>query len=243
MASMQLVAVRKPKRKRAGGGRAPKRRVVGGGLPAALKGYARIGGFYGRYSNGGELKFFDTNKATQASATAGVIHNLSLNLVPQGVTESTRVGRKCTIRKMFIKGEMTLPPTATSGEADNTVRLIVYCDKQANGATAAVVDILETASPFSFRNLANSQRFQILYDNRWAMTAGAVFGGTGAPVSVTKRISFNISKNMNLPIEFSDTTGAIGEIRSNNIGVLSVCEAALVLPTVRYTSRIRFSDS
>lgn len=190
-----------------------------------------------------ELKFLDTNQATEASATAGVIHSISLNFIAQGVTESERIGRKCSIVKVFLKGEVTLPPTATVGEADNTIRLIVYCDKQANGATAAVLDILETASPYAFRNLANSGRFRILYDNRWELSAQAVFGGTAAPTSVTLRRPFNIAKNLNLPIEFSGVGGTIDELRSNNIGVLSVCEAALVLPTVRYTARVRFSDS
>ena len=49
------------------------------------------------------------------------------------------------------------------------MRVMLYHDKQANGATAAVLDILESADYQSFNNLVNSGRFRILMDRTYAM--------------------------------------------------------------------------
>lgn len=192
----------------------------------------------------GELKFFDTTEVATVSGTAGVIHDASLNLIPQGVTESTRVGRKCTIRAIHLKGILKNQSTAVVAEAENTLRVIVYLDKQANGATAAVTDILETAAVDSFRNLANSGRFSILLDKKVHLNSGAVFGGTAAPASSGSLRDLALHKKCSIPIEFNGATGAIGEIRSNNLGVLSVVEqASATPPTVQYICRVRFSDN
>ncbi len=191
----------------------------------------------------GELKFFDTVQADEASAQAGVIHSVSLNLIPQGVTESNRVGRKCSVTSIQIKGSLVLPSDgASSGNATNVLRLIVYLDKQANGATAAVTDILESADVNSFRNLSNTQRFICLKDIHINMNAFGAFGGTGAPVSMKRHYNFEFYKKVDFPLEFSSTTGALTELRSNNIGLLSVCKQALAIPLVGYTCRVRFSD-
>lgn len=219
-----------------------RRRVVRGG-----QGFQRVGGYYGRYAptlrgrmahSLGELKFFDTIRAQQSSATAGVIHNSSLVLIPQGVTESTRVGRKCTLKKLSLKGQISMGSITTIGDTENQVRFIIYLDKQCNGATAAVTDILESASVNSFRNLANSGRFQVLKDFKHVLMPRSCFAGASVPTVV--KISCNL--NLNLPIEYSSTTGALTEIRSNNIGILSVCDSALGLPSVAYTVRARFGD-
>lgn len=210
-------------------------------------GYVRTVGFYGRFRGrsagaGGEQKFFDTTFAEATVASAGAITNPSLNLIPQGVTESTRVGRKCVIKKIHFKGELKMPSSATSTLTADRLRVIVFIDKQANGAAATVASILETASIDSFRNLAESGRFLILHDKTSDLNSGSGAGNTAAGVlwGETKR-TWRLNKTCNLPIEFSSTTGVITEIRSNNIGVLAISEAGLA--TLQYTCRVRFSDS
>ncbi len=217
--------------------------------PGVVPGFTRRTGFYGRFgpagtrgSAPGELKFFDTTKAFTASSATGVILNNSLNLIPQGVTESERVGRKCTIRGLYIKGIMKLLNAGTAATVSETYRLIVYLDKQANGAAATVTDILESADVNSFRNLANSQRFVILSDqvDNISATAGAGNGTTDNFAEVQKAIGCAKPK-LNVPIEFSSTTGALTEIKSNNIGVLIIGETG-TNTNIEYIARVRFSD-
>lgn len=184
----------------------------------------------------GENKFFDTNRTVVTLANTGTILNLSLNLIPQGVTESTRIGRKCTIKSLSIKALFNLPSSNTGASTAGVGRFIIYLDKQANGATAAVTDILETATVRSHNNLSNSGRFKTLKVCEFVMKAhGAI---TTAASEDVHWESFTLS-GLNIPIEFSSTAGAITEIRSNNIGVLGISSDGLI--TANYTVRVRFS--
>lgn len=207
-----------------------------------LKGYYRRTGYYGRFAPlGTELKFFDTNKASTATASAGTIFDDSLCHVPAGTGESERIGRKITIKSINLHTEALLISTASSSNCDDGVRMILYWDKQCNGATATVTDILETATYRSFNNLSNKNRFRILKDVFIDVScqAGAGNGTTNQFATVGKTRNFYIK--CNIPVEFSSTTGAIAEIRSNNIGVLVISSNGLM--EFAYTARIRFTDS
>lgn len=228
-------------------GKAPKRRATWRG-PVVVKGYTRTAGYYGRFRGRsaatGEKKFFDTRFAETVVASTGAITNPSLNLIPQGTTESDRIGRKCNIKNIHIKGELKFPNSAVAGSTADRIRIIIYQDKQTNGATATVANILDNtvggALIDSFRNLSESGRFYILMDRTMDLVAQS--GGApnaGENFGEVKK-SWRFNKTCNMPLEFSSTTGAITEIRSNNIGVLAVTEAGLA--TLQYTCRVRFSE-
>lgn len=193
----------------------------------------------------GELKFFDTVVANTNVTTTGVIVSPSLVLIPQGVTESERVGRKCVVTQLHLRGMVTLRQSSNGAQCADRFRMIIYLDRQTNGAVGggvAVTDILETADIDSFRNLANTQRFQVLSDKTFAMNPAAAEGN--AAVNICERI-YNLKENVKkkIPLEFSGTTGAIGEIRSNNIGILCIAsETVINVSQVKYTTRVRFSD-
>ncbi len=197
------------------------------------------------FAKAGELKFHDVDVDDAIVSATGTIQNGgTVNIIPQGVTEIQRIGRKCTIRSIhwrFSADQVELNNGATP-QTSEVIRAIFYLDKQANGATAAVTDILETATHRSFRNLANSGRFQIFLDKTMVFnyqtfsfdTAGA----QGDSAEVVGEYQFN--KNCNVPIEFSAATGAIGEIRSNNLGVLLISKSGQ--GGFASSLRLRFSD-
>lgn len=204
--------------------------------------------FAGRFANGGELKFFDTIKTNTNVAETGTILDDSLNHIVQGVTESNRIGRKCTIKSVHFRGTINNNVGTDVSQLKQSVRIIVYLDKQANGATAAVADVLEDVTALngynSFRNLANSGRFRILYDLRKALIIPAVAQtAAGTFSSYVNQWSWSFNKVLNVPIEFSGVNGLIAEIRSNNIGILAISTDSDNLPQVNYTCRVRFSDS
>ncbi len=200
--------------------------------------------FRGRVSNG-ELKFLDTVRTDLNMALAGVVMDDSLNHIAQGNTESERVGRKVTLKMLRMKGRVINTNVTSLTETEQRYRIIVYCDKQANGATAAVTDILETASINSFRNLANQSRFRIIYDKTKNFILPAVAQtAAGTFSSFSMEHNFMMSARLNIPIEFDNsvTTGAIGSIRSNNVGVLALCSTDNGPVRLGYTARIRYSD-
>ncbi len=184
-----------------------------------------------------ELKFFDTVVAGTALATTGVITSPSLNIIPQNTTESGRVGRKCIIKKLNIR--FLLQFNSSTTETAEVVRVIVVLDRQANGATFAITDVLELASEGSFNNLSNKSRFLILFD-RYEAINKTVDVGTNVNQHVQ---AFTMFKNVNIPIEWDNsvTTGALTSIRSNNIAVFALTLNSTQI-SLGYTARVRFID-
>ncbi len=205
-------------------------------MPSVVAGVTRQSGFYGRFGKGGELKFFDTLLGATAFATAGVVFSPSLNLIPQGITESTRVGRKCTIKKINMMGFLLLNSgTAVTSE---TYRVMLVVDKQANGAAATVLDVLQTADEKSFNNLANTSRFQVLKNWYGSMNKTADIG-----TNINSRIqTFKFNKKCEIPIEFDATSGAITTIKSNNIFLIGLSSVGTTL-SLSHNTRVRFSDN
>ncbi len=191
----------------------------------------------------GELKFHDVALDDAVIASGGNI-TPTINIIPQGVTEIQRIGRKCTLRSVHWKYRVDLPEVnavATPNTIDE-VRVIMYLDKQCNGLTAVATDILETATIRSFRNLANSGRFTILMDRLHVINWGTLASSVATEIQqaeVVREYSFN--KKCEIPIEFNAGNGVLTEIRSNNLGVLLVG----LNGTAGFLSsiRLRFSDN
>ncbi len=225
------------------------RRSGPGRMPGRFAGYYRKSGYYGRYPGTGgpiggpELKFLDTTVDDLVIAAGGVVFP-SMNLIPQDVGESGRIGRKCVIRKIGWKGRLSLPemdaqPTPNPGDV---IRMSVMLDKQANGAAATGADVLENNTTYDFNNLANKDRFTTLWDKVFSINySGLASDGAGVVSSGEVQRQFSFFKTVNIPIEFSGATGAIGEIRSNNIFIM--LQGAGTIAGLASRVRVRFSDS
>jgi len=215
-------------------------------LTSAQRGYMRTGGYYGRYrgrrATQAEMKFLDTTLTTTAAA-AGSLSG-SLNIVAQGDTESQRNGRKITIKQISIRATLLMNNSTAVTDTSEEVRFLLVQDKQANGAAATVLDVLETASVRAFNNLANKSRFNILVDKRFSLNQmGAT--PTGAAYTFGELTqNFALYKKCNIPIEYdnSATTGAITTIRSNNLFFILLGETG-ALATMSSTTRIRYTDN
>lgn len=193
--------------------------------PRVVPGITRKSGFYGKYpKGGGEMKFLDTNIDDAIIAQNGTIQNAgTVNVIAQGTGESQRVGRKVTIKQLHWRYTITRPENLSAADlsSGDIVRVIVYEDKQCNGTAATVTDILEDNDYQSFRNLANSGRFSIIYDKTHDMNLlnGISEAGNSVSTSAVFR-STQFHKTCHMPIEYNGTDGTIAEIRSNNLGVL-----------------------
>lgn len=204
----------------------------------ARAGTTRLAGYYGRYPPvGSENKFKDFDTAVTPVATTGDIVLNSICTIAQGTNESERIGRKATITKVLWRYSVKLATTATIADSSDIVRVILYVDKQCNGAAAAVTDILDAAQFDSFLKLENSGRFRILMDKFHTVSAQAGIAGNIGEVIVFRTKFCDV----NLPIEYSSTTGAIAEIRSNNIGILAISKSAHCVFDGKL--RIRYSDT
>lgn len=234
-------------------GKMPKRN----GRRLFMPGYDRTVGLYGRRRSNGrtarpaakryglavnEKKFFDIDNTTGVfPGTTGDIIDSFLK-IKQGTAENERIGRLIRVHSIFMQGTLLLPTTGLVAESSDLVRIIIYIDKQTNGLAATVGDILEpspTINFLSFRNLAQSRRFQILMDKKYALSAG---GAVGAG-SVEKRIPWKFSKIFKTPlsIEFDDINGDLSELRTLNIGMLLISELPNKSQLV-WKTRVRYTD-
>lgn len=216
-------------------------------------GYNRTSGFYGRYNQpggGSEIKFLDTamSQAGFASDTDLAIPGTGgqICLIPQGVTQSTRVGRCASVKSIQFRGVIALESTnggSISLKTDDVFYMILVLDKQANGAAAAATDVFTTATAKQrMINLANSSRFQVLKTITKRLTAGneTDVGVTSQPADAQVPVEFY--HRCNIPLEFSSTTGAITEIKSNNLFWFIAGATSGTWQQLLGTTRIRFSD-
>lgn len=207
-----------------------------------VPGYTRRVGNYGRYNKGRysggilpEKKFFDTTLSFACDLTMEVPATGQLCLIPQGDTENTRDGRKAFIKSIQIRGVMQFTPGAAAVGVD-VAYLYLVLDTQCNGAAAAVTDVFTSVNGWSnMLQLNNSGRFRIL--KKWVLPMESSAGVTTAYNSMLKPIEFY--KRCNIPIDWNSTTGAITEIRSNNIFLIA---GGLVDDTCGFngTCRLRF---
>lgn len=243
-----------------GNGRRVRGRFNGGGARRgryAGRGRFRKVGFWGRYPGAGgtpqgsELKFHDIDwDQAVANLQAGVISNTSsLVLIGQGVTESTRIGRKAVIKSIGWRGALNMAAFAGTALRDpETVRLMIIQDKQCNGAAPAVstsAGVLATANYQSFNNLANKGRFNVLFDKVFAMNARAGAGDGAADDTASFDVNFTFFKKCNIPIEYSGVANpsVITEVRTNNIFGLMINKTnSATGVSLDSKLRFRFSD-
>lgn len=208
-------------------------------MTASQKGYLRTSGFYG--ATAAELKFHDVDLDDAVVATGGTV-TPTINIIPNGTTEIQRIGRKVHIKKIGWKYTVSLPESdaqATPAPCD-AVRVILYQDKQCNGATAAVTDILESADYQSFNNLVNKGRFRVLMDRKHTLNySGMASDGAGLVSQSAVESNHSFYKVCNIPVEFDSTVGSITEIRSNNLGVLLISSQGVA----GFASKIRLRFS
>lgn len=210
-------------------------------IKAALgTGMVRQAGYFGRFNGkmDRELKFLDTTLSFNVDLTGEVPATGQLNLIPQGDTESTRDGYKVLVKSIAIKAFVQLVPGAAA-LASATAYIYLVQDTQCNGAAAAATDVLTSASfPLAHSNVQNAGRFRIL--KKWTMdfNPGASNGGTYNTCS--RHIDFY--KRLDVPISFNGATGAITEIKSNNLFLLAGAASLDDLIQVNGSCRIRYYD-
>lgn len=215
------------------------------GLLGIRPGYTTTSGFYGRFNKGAgmarELKFFDTALTITIDSTMEISSSAATGqvaLIPQNDTESGRDGRVCSIKSIYMKGNMFFAPGA-GANATAKVFIWIIQDTQANGAVPTQAEVFTgTDASSALHNLSNNQRFKVL--GRITREFQAQAGVTTAYNAVVH--CFEFYKKLNFVMNFNAAAGAITEIRSNNIFLAYGSVVADDLITLTGNCRLRFSD-
>ncbi len=203
-------------------------------------GYDRTGGYYGRFSGcTNELKFKDTN--IDDAFVALTINAQNLTVIVEGDGESERIGRKICVKKVHIRGSLQLATGALGSTASELVTCMIVQDKQTNGALFAGTDLLDVDVFDSFRNLANSGRFNVLWKRDYAFKIGGIGPAASAQTGEDiKWIKANLNCNVVVQYDNSASTGAITTVRTNNLYFVTISKSNIV--TLVANVRIRYSD-
>lgn len=208
----------------------------------ANPGYLRLAGAYSMGVPGSpEQKWFDRSFVAEASTTTVSFYHLST--LVQGTTQNNRVGAKVQLTRVNCRFRIQKDELNQGQPGSGTLyRIILFIDKQANGNLPGATELLTTNEVFSMYNLNNTNRFIILKDKQYVLNhTASIQQAANAGTWNMPTAFFKYSRKLALPITYSGTTGAIGEVKSNNL-VLALVSTSASTKLDSYT-RIRFLDS
>lgn len=193
-------------------------------------------------NGGAELKFVDFNSSIATAANLATV--AQMYTIAQGTNEGERSGMDITIKRMWFKMRITVPTTTTVANSSDVVRIIIWKDKQTNGALPSGTDVLLTTGTAGLNHHYNKDqdhRNVILWDQTFVLNSGAGGGSTTTYSPINKFVEFN--RQMNVPIKYNNsvTTGAIASIESNNIYLSHVSLNAVA--TIELDLRTFYTDS
>lgn len=190
-----------------------------------------------------EEKYFTTDFDINPCISVGTIVP-TLNDIGEGTSNQNRIGRQVILESLHMRYYIKLNSNTASGfvPASDAVRVLIYLDKQANGAAAIPLDLLSIDNFLSFNEIDNSGRFvtlgEIIEDmNVLAITQNGVGNYSAADAYKTGEWH----RNVRIPIDFSGPLGLLSNISSFNIGVLII---SLRDTETRFRGkvRVRFTD-
>ena len=141
-----------------------------------------------------------------------------LNTIPQGASQSERVGKRINLKGLQHRGVMTGGSTCTFCD----VSMIIVYDKRPSGVLPAITDILEATLPNALNNNTNASRFRIL-----KRVDTTLIGNSGNLTANTAKSSDFYLPLRNLPQVFNAVgTGAIGDIEEGALYLVTVGNVA-----------------
>lgn len=194
-----------------------------------------------------ELKTFDVTLSAQEVSTTGLFSEMCLPIL--GSDFNARVGRKIQMKSFYIRYHCGIKAAFTLGTITTTatqeLRLIVFIDKQPNGAAPAVTDLLVAATPTSQLNMNNRDRFKVLRDVTHVFDPYTLLTASASPAWNRTAECGEIYKKINLECIFNATNG--GTIADVNSGALYTFWIGSVgtgnnSGSVTQTSRVRYID-
>ncbi len=212
----------------------------------------RSGGFSGLETNFKDYEYdgvVDNQVTNAVQSHAGATK--SILEIDQGTGNNGRNGRHIDIKSIQFKGTLQLNTSEdqTAPVEPVHVKAALVLDKQCNGADMGGDLIWKNPTDadldaFAFRNLENTQRFQVLWTkdfiiNPLNLGQSAVTSGTTS-TSVHKKMEFFVP--LNLRTYYDGTGNGVADITDNNISLCVIrSRAAAGVTVLQGLMRIRFN--
>ncbi len=182
-----------------------------------------------------EVKHLDFVLLT-AVTSSGVIELVNGVLI--GTSNSSRIGNKIHIHKVMIRGFSFLTDTTDDGDV---VRLLLVEDRSAAGTTPTVANVLDTVSTSSFKNQNTMNRFNFIWDHRFAWDSRSVAVENPPTTFVQKHTIFEGFKRTNIVTEYTSSVVTFAAISTSSIFLLSLSNEAGAI-TISGRVRISYTD-
>lgn len=169
-----------------------------------------------------------------------------LNAMAQGDTGTTREGREVVLKDIELRLKVYRDNKISGTNASNPglSRVVLYMDKQTNGAVpASVDDVMATTGGMpnlSYKNLVNDKRFVILRDEVVKFDSPPLTWDSGHIVEGgnAKFLHWLVPLN-NMKVTFTGATGTIAAITDRSLHVLFASDIN-VTTSLDYVSRLRY---
>jgi len=187
-------------------------------------------------------KALTIDQANIALDTAGTV--VLLDVVPQGTSDSDRIGLKWRDKAVHIRGQLVMSGSVAAPQTQVGTLYVVW-DKQPNGALATVAQILDPGTSIfdGFYNLENQDRFKILHKKNFKMTKNTT------TVGYNDSSLYMIDEYVKLPASCvacgtSGGTGIIGDRKSGALLMLATGDASsgALSNALNYSTRVYFED-
>ena len=168
-----------------------------------------------------------------------------------GGGSTQRLGKKCTVYKIKIKGLINVPAQANQTAADNgtAVRVALVQDTQTNGAQAqgesifkapTTVTALQALTSFQDKNFFG--RFKVLKDKTFHIQPpNKSYDGTNIEVGgCIIPFKWNITFKKPVVVNLQTGQGSLSSIVDNGWTVYANCTDTGLAPTLTYSSRVSF---
>jgi len=181
----------------------------------------------------------------------------SFNAISVGTSWQQRIGRKVQILSLKLKGQIWTNPgygTATDPLGSQTIRVLFYIDKQANGEYPSTPQTLIYSGPSSANQIDMFQdgnsfgRYKILRDYRFNLDPKACYynyqNNTRGVAQITKIIDYTHVFNPPLTVHYNGANTVTNQDIIDNSIHMAVAKSADATPTVycSYKARLAFLD-
>lgn len=191
-----------------------------------------------------ELKYFDINIPATNVVNTGVLFN-PCPLIVQGNTQVTRVGDQITPTSFQFKLDLNSVATTTVA---NTIRIILFWDRQANGVVATLSDALNfglldntvvTNLVYCPRNYLCIDKYHVIYDKTFILNPQT--GVAAAYLPVRKHVQH--VQRLSRTVKYVTDTGTITDMASNNFYMAVIGDVAAQIPNMIGGLRFYYKDA
>lgn len=179
----------------------------------------------------GELKNVD-NILTGTVTGPTAVTLASFNLIAQGPGQNERIGRRVTMKSLWIRWQITMNSASVGA---SPFRLLVVYDKQNNAGGTPITSVLTSNTITAFKDLSNERRFVTLMDE-WITPIG-----TGGPQSVCGQRFIK----MNHVVEFNTSASAAASAITTGLVSGFLFQMGTITtanPEYSVQARVRYSD-